>query len=133
MNKVNVAKKSHSVNFNDIVPSRKCDHCGKEFCLQVGATFDEYAYKEYRYKGTKYYCSWRCLQASRPHDSTVKIGACLDDFVERSIEFEARKKRQLALVLPLREQGYSMLEIARQTGITYGTVRARLTEVKRNV
>ena len=70
-----------SVTFNNIVPTKTCEYCGKEFCLPVGANFSEYAYKRFKPKSSKYkyYCSWKCLQASRMQHITVSHRRALEN------------------------------------------------------
>lgn len=129
-----------SVTFNIIVPTKTCDQCGKEFCLPVGANFEDYVYKRVKRKTSSklYFCSWRCLQASRVE--SIKVVA--DDQKQRQLpkqyvwserrraKQQEKRYRQLDIILPLHECGLSMRQIANDTGLNYNTVRCRLKEME---
>ena len=130
---------NRSVSFNNIVPTKVCSNCGKEFCLPVGANFDDYAYKEYKGRNYKFYCSWSCLQANRRKKAGTPVKSVVLEYDDgrryyrwsekRKADMQEKRRQQLAIILPLHKQGLSMRQIAQDTGINYNTVRCRLNEI----
>lgn len=132
---------NRSVSFNNIVPTKVCERCGKEFCLPVGANFDEYVYKEFKGRNYKFFCSWSCLQAHRRKKAgCVPVKGVLDyDDGRRHYQWSPkrraaaleRQRKQLALIIPLHESGLSSGEIKLRTGIAVSTINQRLREYKK--
>lgn len=129
---------NRSVSFNNIVPTKVCEQCGKEFCLPVGANFDEYVYKEFKGRNYKFFCSWSCLQAYRRKKAggTREKGVLEYDDGRRHYQWSEkrraaameRQKKQLDLIMPLHESGLSSVEIKLRTGIAVSTINLRLRE-----
>ena len=126
---------SNSVTFDSIIPSKVCKHCGREFVLPVGANFTDYVYKEYRPRGTAYYCSWRCLQAARLN-KVVKVSVAEKNFAWNEKRIAAQRATQLAqmkAIMPYHKQGFSTRQISRETGMSYTTISRRLRDYEKGV
>lgn len=119
------------VTFNNIVPNRICAHCGKEFCIPVWANFDDYAYKKpsgRRGGEMLYYCSYGHFRAAGGGNRIDRRRKEMID-PRKIAELNERKKKQLAVILPLYQSGMTLMDVANEIGMSHSTVRTRLQEV----
>lgn len=49
---------------------KNCHRCGKEFEMPCG----DWAYKQYKGRGIRYFCSWKCMRAWEKEHDHSKIG-----------------------------------------------------------